>query len=216
MEDNSTVSIQIHSNTLVASLTGGVLRLTLEVNHHHELLYVQRFTQQDLPQQLQAIFENVAGFYEYLYKLALKGLSDRLAFKNGLLAVRVLIDDRAREIPIRMRRMREEREGSSQERLMLTSIASEPSESSRVTVASKITKKETLLLGKSSEYSGTNKSEYPAARLKLMMIKENKMKRGGAMTRANDMSSVSATQVIREYPYTKPQTIHRYSHNLTE
>jgi hypothetical protein len=40
------------------------------------------------------------------------------------------------------------------------------------------------------------------------------MKRGA--TRAADLSSVSATQVIREFPYTKPQTIHRYSHNLTE
>lgn len=141
MEDNSTVSIQIHSYTLIASLIAGVLRLTLELNHHSELLYVQRFSQQDLPQQLQALFENVAGFYEYLYKLAIKGLSDRLAFKNGLLTVRVLIDDRAREIPIRMRKMREERESTSQERLMLTSIASEPSESSRVTIASKLPKK---------------------------------------------------------------------------
>ena len=74
----------------------------------------QKFTQQDLPQQLQAIFENVAGFYEYIYKLALKGLTDRLAFKNGLLSVRVHIDDRSREIPIRLRKMREDRENSSQ------------------------------------------------------------------------------------------------------
>lgn len=50
------MSIQIHSNTLIASLNGGVLRLTLEINHHHELLYVQKFTHMDLPQQLQAIF----------------------------------------------------------------------------------------------------------------------------------------------------------------
>lgn len=148
--------------------------------------------------------------------MALKGHTDRLAFKNGLLTVRVLIDDRARDIPIKMRKMQEERESTSQERLMLTSIASEPSESSRVTIASKLLKKDGLVLGKSSEYPGGNKSEYPAARLKLMMIKENKMKRGGTMTRTNDLSSVSATQVIREYPYTKPQTIHRYSHNLTE
>lgn len=41
------------------------------------------------------------------------------------------------------------------------------------------------------------------------------MKRGA--TRAADNTSVSATQVIREFPYTKPQTIiHRYSHNHTE
>jgi hypothetical protein len=168
MEDNSTVSIQVHSSTLVASVTGGVLRLTLEPNHRHDLLYVQKFTQQDLPQQLQAIFENVAGFYEYLYKLALKGLTDRLAFKNGLLSVRVHIDDRSREIPIRLRKMREDRDNSSQEKLMLTSIASEPSESSRVTIASKI--KNEFAAGKDREYAG-NKSEYPTARLKLMMIK---------------------------------------------
>jgi hypothetical protein len=52
---------------------------------------------------------------------------------------------------------------------MLTSIASEPSESSRVTVASKL--KHEFSSGKERNYAG-NKSEYPAAaRLKLMMIK---------------------------------------------
>jgi hypothetical protein len=56
MEENSTVSIQIHSSTFIASLTAGILRLTLEPNHRHDLLYVQKFTQQDFPQQLQAIF----------------------------------------------------------------------------------------------------------------------------------------------------------------
>lgn len=40
------------------------------------------------------------------------------------------------------------------------------------------------------------------------------MKRGAGRT--TDVTSASATQVIREYPYTKPQTIHRYSQNLTE
>lgn len=119
----------------------------------------------------------MAGFYEYLYKLALKGLTDRLAFKGGVLFVRVLIDDRAREIPIKMRKMKEDRDGS-QERFMLTSIASEPSEVSRVTVASKIVKKEYALGkasefqgGKSGDYSGAKSGDYPAARLKLMMIK---------------------------------------------
>jgi hypothetical protein len=56
MEENSTVSIQIHSSAFIASLTAGILRLTLEPNHRHDLLYVQKFTQQDFPQQLQAIF----------------------------------------------------------------------------------------------------------------------------------------------------------------
>lgn len=56
MEDNSIVSMQVHSYTLIASLSAGVLRLTLELNHHNELLYVHRFTQQEFPQQLQAIF----------------------------------------------------------------------------------------------------------------------------------------------------------------
>ena len=80
----------------------------------------------------------MSGFYEYIYKLALKGLADRLSFKNGLLVLRVQIDDRSREIPIRLRKMREEKETSSQDKFMLTSIASEPSESSRVTIASKL------------------------------------------------------------------------------
>lgn len=138
MEDNSTVSIQIHSCTLVASMCSGVLRLSVEPHHRRDLLYVQRFTQQDLPQQLQAFFESVGGLYEYIYKLALKGQADRLNFRNGLLSLRVNVDDRTRELPIPLRKMREERESTSQEKLMLTSIASEPSESSRVTIASKV------------------------------------------------------------------------------
>lgn len=109
----------------------------MEPHHRRDLLYVQKFTQQDLPQQLQAFFENVSGLYEYIYRLALKGQIDRLNFRNGLLSLRVNVDDRTREIPIPLRKMREEREPTSQEKLMLTSIASEPSESSRVTIASK-------------------------------------------------------------------------------
>lgn len=66
-------------------------------------------------------------------------MSDRINFKNGLLLIKVFIDDKVREIPIRMRRMREEKEGrASEQQFMLTSIASEPSEASRVTVTSKI------------------------------------------------------------------------------
>lgn len=83
----------------------------------------------------------MAGFYEYLYKVALKNMSDRIVFKNGLLIIKVFIDDKMREIPIKMRKMREEKDNRStpsQQQFMLTSIASEPSESSRVTVNSKI------------------------------------------------------------------------------
>lgn len=68
-------------------------------------------------------------------------MSDRIVFKNGLLIIKVFIDDKMREIPIKMRKMREEKDNnrsSSQQQFMLTSIASEPSESSRVTVNSKI------------------------------------------------------------------------------
>lgn len=69
-------------------------------------------------------------------------MSDRIVFKNGLLVIKVFIDDKMREIPIKMRKMREEKDNSrsspSQQQFMLTSIASEPSESSRVTVNSKI------------------------------------------------------------------------------
>jgi hypothetical protein len=87
--------------------------------------------------------------------VAVKNMSDRINFKNGLLILKVFIDDKMRELPIKMRRMKEDKENRtpSQQQFMLTSIASEPSESSRVTVTSKIEK------------------EYPAARLKLMMIK---------------------------------------------
>ena len=83
----------------------------------------------------------MAGFYEYLYKVAMKNMSDRIVFKNGLLIIKVFIDDKMREIPIKMRKMREEKDNRStpsQQQFMLTSIASEPSESSRVTVNSKI------------------------------------------------------------------------------
>jgi hypothetical protein len=38
------------------------------------------------------------------------------------------------------------------------------------------------------------------------------MKRG--IVKVPDYSSASATQMIKEYPYTKPQTIHRYGHNV--
>jgi hypothetical protein len=38
------------------------------------------------------------------------------------------------------------------------------------------------------------------------------MKRG--MVKVPDYSSISATQMIKEYPYTKPQTIQRYNNNL--
>lgn len=93
MNDNSIISLQIHSYTFIASLISGTLRLTLEVNHHTEVMYIsQKFTNQELPQQLQIIFENVAGFYEYLYKVALKNMSDRIVFKNGLLIIKVFID----------------------------------------------------------------------------------------------------------------------------
>ena len=81
-------------------------------------------------------------------------MSERINFKNGLLIIKVFIDDKMREIPIRMKKMREDKENRSpSQQFMLTSIASEPSESSRVTVTSK------------------TDHEYPAARLKLMMIK---------------------------------------------
>jgi hypothetical protein len=57
MNDNSIISLQIHSYTFIASLIGGTLRITLEVNHHQEVIYIsQKFTQEDFPQQLQIIF----------------------------------------------------------------------------------------------------------------------------------------------------------------
>ena len=40
------------------------------------------------------LFENVAGFYEYIYKVAIKNMSDRIQFRNGLLRIKVFVDDK--------------------------------------------------------------------------------------------------------------------------
>lgn len=39
MNGNSVISIEIHSFTFIASYTTGVVRLSLEINHHEEVLY---------------------------------------------------------------------------------------------------------------------------------------------------------------------------------
>ena len=57
MNDNSIISLQIHSYTFIASLMNGVLRITLEVNHNQEVMYVSpKFSHEDFPQQLQILF----------------------------------------------------------------------------------------------------------------------------------------------------------------
>jgi hypothetical protein len=51
----------------------------------------------------------VNGFYEYIYKVVAKNMTDRIAFRNGLLRIKVFIDDKMREIPIKMKKMVEEK-----------------------------------------------------------------------------------------------------------
>lgn len=119
-------------------------------------------------------------------------MADRISFRNGLLKIKVFIDDKMREIPIRMKKMVEQKENNSESHFMLTSINSRIDEEKESRLSSKLSGKE--------EYSG--------ARLKLMMLRENnKMKK--AMTKIPEFSSSSLTH-NQEYPYTKPQTVHRY------
>jgi hypothetical protein len=75
---------------------------------------------------LQIIFERVSGLYDYLQKMVDKNLTDRVSFRNELLIIKVFIDDKIREVPIKMRRMREEKErySQSEKHFMLTSISS--------------------------------------------------------------------------------------------
>jgi len=79
---------------------------------------------------------------------------------------------------------------------MLTSVNSRISEEKESRLSSKLNIKE--------EFSGP--------RLKLMMMRENnKMKR--AMTKIPEFSSSTIShnqQNNQEFPYTKPQTLHRY------
>lgn len=76
MNGNSVISLQIHSFTFIASYTAGVLRISLEINHHEEVLYqAAKFSSEYFPQELQILFENVEGFYSYLYKLATKDMT---------------------------------------------------------------------------------------------------------------------------------------------
>lgn len=95
MNGNSVISLQIHSYTFIASYTGGVVRISLEINHHEEVVYQSaKFSAEYFPQELQILFENVEGFYEYLYKLAAKNMTERIIFSNGLLKIKVFIDDK--------------------------------------------------------------------------------------------------------------------------
>jgi len=50
MTDNSIVSLHIHSCTFIASYTAEALRITLEVNHNEEVIFVSpKYTQEYFP-----------------------------------------------------------------------------------------------------------------------------------------------------------------------
>jgi len=51
------------------------------------------------------LFENAAGFYEYLNKVISKKMGERIVFKNGVLKIKVFIEGKMRSIPIKMRKM---------------------------------------------------------------------------------------------------------------
>ena len=119
-------------------------------------------------------------------------MSDRISFRNGLLKIKVFIDDKMRELPIRMRKMQEQKENMADSHFLLTSVNSRIEEEKESRLSSKLNGRE--------EYSG--------ARLKLMMLRENnKIKK--AITKVPEFSS-STPANSQEYPYTKPQTVHRY------
>ena len=60
-----------------------------------------------------------------MQKLVSKSMQDRIVFRNGLLKVKVFIEGKLRSIPIRMKKMVEEKESKGDQPFMLTSIGSE-------------------------------------------------------------------------------------------
>ena len=83
-----------------------------------------KFTNDNMPTELKVLFENAAGFYEYLYKVISKNMSERIAFKNSVLRIKVFIEGKMRSIPIKMRKMIEDKENKAEDQFLLTSNGS--------------------------------------------------------------------------------------------
>ncbi len=50
MNDNSVISLQIHSYTFIAYYIGGTMRISLEINHNEEVIYQSaKFTPEYFP-----------------------------------------------------------------------------------------------------------------------------------------------------------------------
>ena len=57
MNGNSIISTQLHSYTLVASYTEGIMRISIEVNHSEDVLFVSnRYTDANMPTELKVLF----------------------------------------------------------------------------------------------------------------------------------------------------------------
>ena len=64
MHHDSVLTIPIHSYTIVVSFSQCVLRITVEINHNEEVLYMSpKFTQEYFPKELEILFEDPKGLF---------------------------------------------------------------------------------------------------------------------------------------------------------
>ena len=89
------------------------MRILIEAGQSvNEVLYKSsKFTNETLPMELKVLFQTVNGFYQYVYGIIAKKMIDRFVFKNGQLKIKVHIEGKMRSIPVKMKKMVEERDG---------------------------------------------------------------------------------------------------------
>ena len=96
-----------HRHTLVASLVQNTLRISVELPQINPIYASPPYRTENIPQSLASLFEGSHGLYQYLLKCG-KEHPDRLAFRQGNLAIKVPIDDRIREINLKLRCMHQD------------------------------------------------------------------------------------------------------------